>query len=103
MAESTGKQSLLSEFRLPGTKLEGWRAVVVVLVAVYLVLFVVLNTRRVEVNFVFFKLRSHMLLAFALVIVLGFVIGYFFRGRRESGKAVEASADGPPAVPAVHE
>jgi uncharacterized integral membrane protein len=100
MAASPGKRNSLQEFHVPGTKLEGWAAVLVVLLGIYLVLFVVLNTRRVEINFVFFKLRSHMLLAFALAIVLGFLVGYFFRGRREPAKAVDAAADEPPAATA---
>jgi uncharacterized integral membrane protein len=85
MAAGTGKRSRVEDFHVPGTNLRGGRAIAVVVLVVYLVLFVLLNTRRVQVNFVFFKLHSHVLIAFALVAVLGFLAGYFVRGRRASG------------------
>ena len=46
-----------------GQKLEGGRLAVVVVVVVYVVLFIALNTRRVQVSFVFFTIRSQLLSA----------------------------------------
>jgi uncharacterized integral membrane protein len=94
VAASSTRRSGVKGFRVPGTRLEGWPAIAVVAVGVYLLLFLVLNRHRVTVNFVFFKLRSHVLIAFALVAVLGFVAGYVVRGRRSSSGGTHAPAEG---------
>ena len=62
------------------------RRVVVGLIALYLLLFVLLNTRRVHVSFVVFSVRTHLLTALILVAALGFLAGFFVRGRRPSGR-----------------
>jgi uncharacterized integral membrane protein len=76
-----------AKIRIPGTKLEGWRAIAVGIGALYLLLFIALNNHKVEVNFVFFKIRSHELLAFVLIVALSFGAGFFVRGRHERGSA----------------
>lgn len=49
---------------------------------VYVVLFVVLNTHRVAISFVFFTIHTMTLFALAIVAVLSFVAGYLVHGRR---------------------
>jgi uncharacterized integral membrane protein len=71
------------------------RRVILGLLGLYLLLFVVLNTRRVHVNFVFFSLRTQLLIALLVMGLLGFAAGYFFGGRSRAGKKPKA-ADAPP-------
>ena len=62
------------------------RRVVLALVAVYVVVFVVLNTNRVKINFVFTTVRTWTLVALAVVAALSFGAGYLVRGRRMRGR-----------------
>jgi uncharacterized integral membrane protein len=84
MAQQPAKRLDVSGVRIPGTSLEGGRAVAVIAIAIYVFLFVVLNSDRVTVNFVLFKFRTNELLGFLLIFVLGFAAGYIVRGRRLS-------------------
>jgi uncharacterized integral membrane protein len=68
-------------------RLEGGRLVAVVVLVVYVLLFVVLNTRRVEVDFVFFSVRSQLLIAFGMIALLSFAAGFFVHGRVASGQS----------------
>jgi hypothetical protein len=77
------KRQGLDGFRIPGTSIEGGRAVLVSVVALYMILFVALNTGRVQINFVFFKARANILLGLIVIAALGFVVGFIVRGRRE--------------------
>jgi uncharacterized integral membrane protein len=77
----------VSSFRIPGTKLQGWRAVAVAILGLYILLFLILNNRSLKVDFVFFSVKSNELLALVVLVVLSFVAG-FVVGRR-----------GPPAAP----
>jgi len=70
--------------RIPGTKLEGWRAIVVGVLALYVLLFIILNRRHVEVNFVFLKIRSNELLGLVVILLLGFAAGFIVGGRRQT-------------------
>jgi uncharacterized integral membrane protein len=79
-----------SRARIPGTHLEGWRAIAVGALAVYILLFVVLNRRKLEVNFVFFKVRSHELLALIVILALGFAAGFIVRGRQLGDGSAES-------------
>jgi uncharacterized integral membrane protein len=69
------------------------RRVVVALIALYLLLFVILNTRRVNLSFVVFSVRTHLLTALILVAALGFLAGFFVRGRSQSGRLFGRSRD----------
>ena len=71
----------VSSFRIPGTKLQGWRAVAVAILGLYILLFLILNNRSLEVDFVFFSVKSNELLALVVLVVLSFVAG-FVVGRR---------------------
>jgi uncharacterized integral membrane protein len=74
------------------------RRVVLALIALYVLLFVILNTRRVHVSFVLFSVRTHLLTALILVGALGFLAGFFVRGRSSSGRLFGRShADETPA------
>ena len=72
----------LSRARIPGTKLQGWRAIAVAALGLYILVFVVLNNRKLEVNFVFFKVRSNELLALVVIVALSFAAGFIVAGRR---------------------
>ena len=78
--------------RIPGTSLQGWRAIAVGALALYILLFIALNNRRLEVNFVFFKIRSNELLGLVVLAGLSFVSGYVLGTRRWRGQP-------PPAQP----
>jgi uncharacterized integral membrane protein len=71
----------VSSVRIPGTKLQGWRAIAVGILGLYILLFLILNNRSLKVDFVFFSIRSNMLLALVLLGVLSFVAGFVI-GRR---------------------
>ena len=78
------------------------RRVVIAVLVVYVVLFVLLNTRRISVNFVFFSLRTHLLTGLVFIAVLSFVAGFLVRGWRASGRFSRRShgeAPSPPAPP----
>ena len=78
-----------SRARIPGTKLEGWRAIAVGVLALYVLLFIVLNNHRLDLNFVFFKVHSHELLALIVIVLLGFAAGFIVGGRRERTRSGE--------------
>ena len=69
-----------------GRRLEGGRLAVVIVVVVYVVLFIALNTRRVQVSFVFFTIRSQLLIAFGFIALLSFGAGFFAHSRFGSGQ-----------------
>jgi uncharacterized integral membrane protein len=71
-----------SKARIPGTNLRGWRAIAAGALGLYILLFVILNNRRLEVHFVFFKVRSNELLALAVIAALSFAAGFIVAGRR---------------------
>jgi uncharacterized integral membrane protein len=81
-----------SRVRIPGTKLEGWRAIAVGILALYVLLFVILNRRHVEVNFVFYKVRSTELLGLIVILLLGFAAGFIVGGRRQKARSSAATA-----------
>jgi uncharacterized integral membrane protein len=90
---SSGTKSVdVSRVRIPGTHLQGWRAIAVGALAIYVVLFIVLNNRKLEINFVFFKIRSHELLALIVIVLLGFIAGFIMGGRRQRAKPPPARA-----------
>ena len=93
------KKSTLSEVRIPGTKIQGGRAIAVGALGLYTLLFILLNNRRLEVNFVFFKFRSHELLALVVILACGFAAGYFVHGRRQSAASAEPPPDAPEPAP----
>ena len=92
------KSSDISRARIPGTKLEGWRAIAVGILALYVLLFVVLNNHKLDLNFVFFKVHSHELLALIVIMLIGFAAGFIVGGRRQrahSDAVVGPAADPP--------
>jgi uncharacterized integral membrane protein len=81
-----GSSADKSRIRIPGTRLQGWRAIVVAVLALYIVIFIALNNRRLEMNFVFFKVRSHELVALIVLVLLGFAAGFIVGGRRQRSR-----------------
>ena len=59
------------------------RLIIVVGVAVYAVLFVLLNSEAVEVSFVFFAAEISLVVALGLALALGLVAGYLIDTLRE--------------------
>ncbi|HZT91434.1 MAG TPA: lipopolysaccharide assembly protein LapA domain-containing protein [Gaiellaceae bacterium] len=53
------------------------RLIVVGAVAIYMLLFIVLNTHRVKISFVFVSTRVPVVLAIVVALVLGIVLGTF--------------------------
>ena len=97
------RQFTLSSVRIPGTTLRGPRAVAVLAIALYIVLFIALNNDHVKVNFVFFSFRTNELLGSLVIAVLGFVAGYIVQGRRLEGRATDATRQAQQALPATIE
>ena len=64
--------------------------ILVGLLAVYAVIFVVLNLDEVDINFVFFSARISLFIAILLLLGIGFAGGYLthgLRSRRRAGNA----------------
>ena len=64
------------------------RLILLGLLALYLLLFVVLNAKTVTISFVFFSSRISLIVALVLAAALGFVGGYLIdqiRRRRRGG------------------
>jgi lipopolysaccharide assembly protein A len=57
--------------------------ILAVLLLVYAVIFVVLNSDEVKINFLFFSTRISLVVAIVLVLALGFVAGYLVRDVRD--------------------
>jgi uncharacterized integral membrane protein len=57
--------------------------ILAVLLLVYAVIFVVLNSNEVKVNFVFFSTRISLVVAIVLVLALGFAAGYLVHDVRD--------------------
>ena len=62
--------------------MRGWRAIAVGALALYILLFIILNNRQLKVNFVFFEVRSNELLSLIVIVILGFAAGFIVGGRR---------------------
>ena len=58
------------------------RLVVLGLIALYVILFVILNSRRVKVSFVLFSTRISLLVGLILAAALGFAGGYLVHRAR---------------------
>ncbi len=87
------------EKRADAEKLITPRRVAVGLIVLYLLLFVLLNTRRVHVSFVVFSVRTHLLTALILCAALGFFAGFFVRGKSGGRLFGRSHADEAPAAP----
>jgi uncharacterized integral membrane protein len=72
-----------------GRRRPGWKAIVLGLLGAYAVLLIVLNANRIKVDFVFFDARTRVfvlvLLAFALGVVVGWLVPRFRARRRSHG------------------
>ena len=54
------------------------KLVVAVLAAVLAIVFVIVNTNQVEINFIFFKVTAPLLIALIVAMLLGFIVGLIF-------------------------
>jgi uncharacterized integral membrane protein len=64
-----------------------WKLVIWGIVALYAVIFLLVNSKRSDVNFVFFTVRTRLIWLILLSMALGFALGQvgprWWRGRRE--------------------
>jgi uncharacterized integral membrane protein len=74
------------------------RIVVGVLVVVYVILFIVLNSTSVKIDFVFFSVRSQLWVGFLVCLVLGGVLGSAFAAYRKHSTKAAAGSSSPPAA-----
>jgi uncharacterized integral membrane protein len=61
------------------------RAGIAVVVLVYVILFIVLNSKTVEIDFVFFSVRSKLWVGFLVCLVLGVLLGVAFAAYKRRG------------------
>ena len=54
------------------------KLIVAVLAAVLAIVFVIVNTNQVEINFIFFKVTAPLLIALIVAMLLGFIVGLIF-------------------------
>jgi uncharacterized integral membrane protein len=90
VAGSSG--SALSARRLRETALrlgEGRRPAIIVLL-IYAVLLIVLNTRRVSISLVFFTIHTELLVLIAVSGLIGFACGYLAHRHRDGGEKKES-------------
>jgi uncharacterized integral membrane protein len=69
-----------------------WTLVLFAALAVYAILLVVLNAKKVEVRFVFYTAEISLLVLIVLCLGIGFAAGYLFDKIRERRKARAAVA-----------
>jgi uncharacterized integral membrane protein len=85
-----------SRKRAPNWTTKTWvRIIVGILIVVYVILFIVLNSQSVKIDFVFFNVRSRLWVGFLVCVVLGGVLGIAlaaYRGRNAK------KTDKPPAA-----
>jgi hypothetical protein len=67
---------------------EGRRPAIIVLL-IYAVLLIVLNTRRVSISLVFFSIHTELLVLIAVAGLVGFACGYLARRHRDGGERKE--------------
>jgi uncharacterized integral membrane protein len=71
-----------SRVRIPGTNLQGNRAIAVGALILFLLLFIAANDRKLKVDFLIFSVQSNELLALILIAGLGFAAGFLIASRR---------------------
>jgi uncharacterized integral membrane protein len=64
-----------------------WRLIVLGLVGLYVILFLVLNLKTVEVSFVFFSMRASLIVALIVAAVAGFIGGWLAKHLRSGDKS----------------
>ncbi len=63
------------------------RAAIALIVLVYVILFIVLNSKSVKIDFVFFSVKAQLWVGFLVCLVLGGLLGAaFFSYRRRSAR-----------------
>jgi uncharacterized integral membrane protein len=61
------------------------RVGIALIVLVYVILFIVLNSKSVKIDFVFFSVRSQLWVGFLVCLVLGGLLGAAFSTYRKRG------------------
>jgi uncharacterized integral membrane protein len=64
------------------------KSILIIILAIILVLFLILNSARTEVNFIFFQVRTSTAILIFISAIIGFLIGvvlpYTMRGKSKS-------------------
>jgi len=63
------------------------RVIIGALIAIYVILFITLNSTSVKIDFVFFSVRASLWVGFLVCVVLGGVLGVAFAGYRSRNRA----------------
>ena len=90
----TSTKPSTSSKRAPGNWTgKTWARIVIgVLILVYVILFIVLNSTSVKIDFVFLSVRSQLWVGFLVCLVLGGVLGAAFATyRKKNGKSAPKS------------
>lgn len=90
----TSTKPSTSSKRAPGNWTgKTWARIVIgVLILVYVILFIVLNSTSVKIDFVFLSVRSQLWVGFLVCLVLGGVLGAVFATyRKKNGKSAPKS------------
>jgi uncharacterized integral membrane protein len=90
----TSTKPSTSSKRAPGNWTgKTWARIVIgVLILVYVILFIVLNSTSVKIDFVFFSVRSQLWVGFLVCLVLGGVLGAAFSAyRKKNGRSAPKS------------
>ncbi len=86
----TSTKPSTSSKRAPGNWTgKTWARIVIgLIILVYVILFIVLNSTSVKIDFVFFSVRSQLWVGFLVCLVLGGVLGGAFSAyRKRNGKS----------------
>lgn len=86
-----------SNVRIPGTSLQGNRAIAVGALVLFVLLFIAANDRKLKIDFLIFSVQSNELLALILIAGLGFAAGFIAHSRT----LPPASPPPPPAIETV--
>lgn len=71
----------------PAKKRGNAKLILTGILAVLAIVFVIVNTNQVEINFIFFKVTAPLLIALLVAMLLGFIIGLIFPKLRADGSS----------------
>jgi len=63
--------------------------IVIAIILVYLIVLLVVNGARIDINFLFFKIIAAKSMLILFSAVLGFIIGFFIAYRRQKSEATQ--------------
>jgi uncharacterized integral membrane protein len=90
----TSEQPTVSRDGVAGVS---WGLIGLGAIVLYAVVFVLINSDRVNISFVFFSANTSLVVALALALALGFLLGFFaeaFRSRRRRRRQAARAPSG---------